>query len=114
MAGRIHPIRRGVLLLAVASLAFHVCALDPVLQELPSRAVSAGPTAAEPGQMHDVHAASCDGVKLGMLAPVCMPVLDRVILDTSLVVSTAQPTRSVTPGHAARPPLFLLHASLRI
>src|SRR5262245_45974871 len=93
MTKRAHPISYGVLLLACAALVFHVCAFDAVSQvrQGPStRMVSATPMDASSHVPH-VHAASCDGIKPGMLTSASVVVSNPSILQTSVVENPARP-----------------------
>jgi len=116
MTKRAHPISCGVLLLACAALVFHVCAFDPVSQvrrEPSTRMVSATSTDASSHVPH-AHAASCDGIKPGMLASASVVVSNPSVLQTSVVENPARPAMGPTCVSVLRPPRFLLHASLLI
>jgi hypothetical protein len=107
---------RGLLVVALAALLGHVCALETEAVHGPvERAPSADATPTHSGHdAPDVHAASCDGIK-----PAAM----------GLLVSTADSGRMATarsgriwsrsvPGVSSvagsRPALFILHGSLLI
>jgi hypothetical protein len=115
MSGR-PSVRRGLLLVALTALLGHVCALETEAAHGPAehaRSTEGVPT--HPGgDAHDVHVASCDGIKPTTMGPLVSTVHSRPMATVRLGRILPRPSRGASSLAVSRPALFILHASLLI
>jgi hypothetical protein len=107
---------RAILVVALATLLGHVCALESEAAHGPAEhARSTGATPAYPGDdAPDVHAASCDGIKPASMASLVWMADSRPMATVRLGRMWSRPSLWVSSFAVSRPVLFILHASLLI
>ena len=115
MSGR--PLRsRVVLVVALAALLGHVCALET--ETAHGSAEHARSTDAVPGHSGeappDVHAASCDGIKPTSMGPLVSTVHSQPMATVRLGRIWSRQSPGAASLTISRPALFILHASLLI
>ncbi len=108
--------RRGVLVVALAALLGHVCALESEAAHGPAEhAPPTGAVPARPGpEASTLHGASCDGIKPTLMAPLVSTVDSRPMATVRLGRIWSRPSLGVSSLAVSRPALFILHASLLI
>lgn len=107
---------RVVLVVALAALLGHVCALETdAAHGLAEHARSAGAAPEHQGpEASDLHVASCDGIKPTSMGPLVSTVDSRPMATVRLGRIWPRPFLGVSSLAVSRPPLFILHASLLI
>jgi hypothetical protein len=107
---------RVVLVVALAALLGHVCALETEAAHGPAE--HARSTAAAPahpgGDASDLHVASCDGIKPTSMGPLVSAVDSRPVPTVPLGRIWSRPSPGASSLAVSRPALFILHASLLI
>jgi len=106
--------RRVLLLVALAALLGHVCALESgaahgaIAEALSTRAPHTDPGGEDPA----LHLASCDGVKPTSMAPLVSAVESGPMATVRPARIWSRPLVGAWPLPVPRAALFLLHASL--
>ena len=108
--------RRGLLVVALAALLGHVCALETEAAHGPAahaRSTEAAPV--HPGEdAPDVHAASCDGIKPTSTGSLVSTVENRPMATVRLARIWPRDPLAASSLSVPRPALFILYASLLI
>jgi hypothetical protein len=108
--------RGGLLVVALATLLGHVCALEPEAAHGP--AALARSTEAPPEHSGedapDVHAASCDGIKPTSTGPLVSTVENPRMASVRLARIRPRDALAASSLSVQRPALFILYASLLI
>ena len=107
---------RVVLVVALACLLGHVCALETEAAHGPvGHTRSTFSAAAHPGrEASDLHAASCDGIKPTSMGPLVSTVDNRPMTTVRRGRIWSRSSLGVSFFAVSRPALFILHASLLI
>ena len=107
---------RAVLVVALAALLGHVCALEIEAAHGPAEhARSTGAAPAHPGQeASDLHVASCDGIKPTSMGPLVSTVDSRPMATVRLARIWSRDPLAASSLSVPRPALFILYASLLI
>ena len=110
------PRCRVFLVVALAALLGHVCALETeAVHESAEHARSTDPMPGHSGQdAPDVHAASCDGTKPSSMGPLVATVHSRPMATVRLGRIWSRQSFGASSLAVSRPALFILHASLLI
>jgi hypothetical protein len=108
--------RRGLLVVALAALLGHVCALEPEAAHgpaAPARSTEAAPV--HPGEdAPDVHAASCDGIKPTSTGPLVSTLENPPTATVRLARIWSRDPLAASSPSVPRPALFILYGSLLI
>jgi hypothetical protein len=105
---------RVVLLLALAALLGHVCALEGTHAHPPFESSSAGSADTHAAGSVAIHEASCDGLKPTSTSPVLPPIGSRPLAVPHAAAAAPASAAGIVSAPARRSVLFVLHGALLI